>query len=190
MTTLDEVLEQWIPYRLQAIKTFQFAWEWVGKAGGQRDLQVVVDGRPVLNGNVAAIANPMLEIGLVHARSLLEFLGLGVSKGRLVQIEKRWPGDIAIEHYSTPQGALTKVRPDFALASYEGPRVEAEGALIAIIEAANKFVGHVTDGAFTQPWTDRHLDIACRGIPVLLQNHLYSKLDRLIPDPPIGIKTS
>jgi hypothetical protein len=81
MMTLDEVLNQWIRYRLQAIETLQFAWEWVGESEQQRQVDIVVDGRSKLRGNVALIANPMIEIGLVHARALLEFLGLGIAKG-------------------------------------------------------------------------------------------------------------
>jgi hypothetical protein len=186
--SLDDVLEQWIPYRLQTIKTFQFAWNWVGDGDGQRELHVVMDGRAVIQGNVAALANPMLEIGLIHARALLEFLGLCTVKGRLAQVQKRRDGDITIEGYSTLECPLAMVSPGEALAIYEGPREEAESALVSIFETANKLVGHITDGTFSQVWTDRHLDIACRGIPALLQAYLYSKLGRDVPDPPIGVK--
>ena len=186
--SLDDVLEQWIPYRLQAIKTFQFAWNWVGDSDGQRELHVVMGDRTVIQGNVAALANPMLEIGLIHARALLEFLGLCTVKGRLAQVQNRRHGDITIEGYSTLECPLVMVSPSEALAIYEGPREEAESALISIFETANKLVGHITDGAFSQVWTDRHLDIACRGIPALLQAYLYSKLGRDVPDPPIGVR--
>jgi len=29
MISVEEILERWIPYRLQAIETLQFAWEWI-----------------------------------------------------------------------------------------------------------------------------------------------------------------
>ncbi len=76
MMTLDDVLERWIPYRLQAIETLKFAWELTAnEAGRPRRLEVLVDGRVKLRGNVAAIANPMIEAGVIHARALLVFMG-------------------------------------------------------------------------------------------------------------------
>ena len=138
MLTLDDVLERWIPYRLQAIKTLRFAWDWLGESDEPRAVQVLVEGKPVLQCNVAAIANPMLEAGIVHARSLLTFLGLEVRNGRLGQVHRRFPGDIGIEHYSTAGQRLTMVSPDQVYAAYDGPREQAEHAIVAIFEFANK----------------------------------------------------
>jgi hypothetical protein len=184
MMELNDVLEKWIPYRLQAIETLQFAWGLLNESEEPREICVVIDGRPKIRGNVASIANPMIESGVIHARALLEFLGLCAREGRLAQIKKRKAGDIAVEHFSTPNYPLTMAHPDHALAAYPGPREEAEGALIAIFELANKGLAHITDGALSGEWTDRHLDIACRGIPVLIHNHLYAKLGRSIPRAP------
>ena len=177
----DELLEVWIPYKLQAIETLQLAWGWLSETDKPRVMHVVVDGESKLSGNMALVANPFIEVGLIHARSLLEFLGLRAEKGRLVQIPKRKSDDIAVEHFSTPQYPLTKVHPDAALAAYPGPKEDAEGALVAIFELANKGLAHITTETFTQEWTEQHLDIACRGIPVLIHNHLYAKLGRNVP---------
>ena len=182
--THDEILEHWIPYRLQAIETLQFAWALVNETSDVRDLKVLINGKPRLRGNVATIANPMIEVGFIHARALLEFLGLCAIKGQLAQIKRRVSGDIAIENFSTSRGPLPMVHPDHALAAYPGSKAEAEAALVSIFELANKVLAHITDSSFSQPWTDQHLDIACRGIPVLLHNHLYSKLGRNIPKAP------
>lgn len=187
MMTLDEISERWIPYRLQAIDTLQFAWDWVGECEEPRQVEVIADGKVKIRGNVAAIANPMIEVGIIHARALLEFLGLCVKNGRLAQVRKRRPDDIAIEHFSTPTTPLCIVTPSEALYAYPGPKEEAEQALVAIFEWANKFVGHLTTGALSGEFTDQHLDIACRGIPVLLHNHLYAKLGRAIPAPPSAV---
>ncbi len=187
MISLDEILERWIPYRLQAIETLQFAWDWIVESDAPREVVVLVDGHKKLQGNVAAIANPMIEIGFIHARALLEFLGLNAHRGRLVQITKRRPGDVAVEHYSTPTKPLSKASPASALAAYPGPREEAEGALVSIFELTNKLAAHITDGLCSERWTDKHLDIACRGIPVLVHNHLYAKLDRPAPVAPQAI---
>jgi len=184
MISLEEILERWIPYRLHAIETLQFAWSWIGESDVPRQVVVLVDGSKKLQGNVAAIANPMIEIGFIHARALLEFLGLSAHRGRLVQITKRHAGDVAVEHYSTPARPLSKASPASALAAYPGPREDAEGALVSIFELTNKLAAHITDGVCSELWTDNHLDIACRGIPVLVHNHLYAKLGRPAPAAP------
>ena len=82
---------------------------------------------------------------------------------------------------STPQFLLQRLDPKDALAAYSGPREEAEGALISIFEVANKLMAHITDGTLSDEWTDRHLDIACRGIPALVESHLYTKLGMTVP---------
>ena len=187
MLTLDDVLERLIPYRLQAIETLLFAWDWLGESEDPRAVQVLVEGKPVLGCNVAAIANSMIEAGVIHARALLEFLGLAVRNGRLGQVPRRFPGDIGIEHYSTAGQGLAMVSPEQVYAAYDGPREDAENAIVAIFEFANKGMAHITDGVLSGAWTDRHLDIACRGIPVLLNNHLYAKLGRTVPPAPSAI---
>jgi len=184
MMTPDEILERWIPYRLQAIETLQFAWALANETSEVRELEVLIDGKLRLRGNVATIANPMIEVGFIHARALLEFLGLCAIKGQLAQIKRRVPGDIAIESFSTSRGPLPMVHPDHALAAYPGQKADAEAALVSIFELASKGLAHITDSSFSQSWTDQHLDIACRGIPALLHNHLYSKLGRNIPKAP------
>jgi hypothetical protein len=189
MMTLDEVLNQWIPYRLQAIETLQFAWEWIGESEEPRQVEVIVDGKVKLRGNVAAIANPMIEVGIIHARALLEFLGLCTKDGKLSQVRKRRPDDIAVEQFSTPAMPLSIVTPSDALSAYPGPKEEAEKALVAIFEWANKGLAHLTTGVLSDKYTDQHLDIACRGIPVLLHNHLYAKLGKVVPKPPSAVSS-
>ena len=188
--TLDDVLNLWIPYRLQTLDTLQFAWRWIEESDSLRRVEVFEEGRLRLQGNVAAIANPMIEVGIIHARSLLEFLGLCATNGRLSQIKKRRPDDIAVEHFSTPKAPLSIVTPDAALSAYQGPRKEAEMALVAIFEFANKGLAHLTTETLSAEYTDQHLDIACRGIPVLLHNHLYAKLGKQIPHPPSAVSTN
>lgn len=185
--TLDDVLNKWIPYRLQAIETLQFAWEWAGESDVPHQVYVVADDKIKLRGNVAAIANPMIEAGIIHARALLEFLGLCANNGRLSRIRNRRPDDIAVEQYSTPAIPLSIVAPRDALSAYPGPKEDAEMALVAIIEWANKGLAHLTTGVLSDTYTDQHLDIACRGIPVLLYNHLYAKLGMVIPRPPSAV---
>ena len=182
MMTRDEVLNKWIPYRLQSITTLQFAWEWMGESEQKRQVDVVVDGKLKFSGNVAAIANPMIEVGLIHARVLLEFLGLATKNGKLIQANRR-KDDIAVEHYSTPEIVLSMVTPSEVFSAYPGSKEEAEQALVAIFEWTNKGLAHLTTGVLSHDYTEQHLDIACRGIRALVHNHLYAKLGRDVPEP-------
>jgi hypothetical protein len=187
MMTLNDVLERWIPYRVQAIETLEFAWNWTGEHAQPQEVLVLVEGKVKLRGNVASIANPMIEAGFIHARALLEFLGLCVRKGRLAQVERRQPDDIAVEHFSSAEFPIEKATPEEALAAYPGAAVEAEEALIAIFELANKGMAHVTAGVAPGKYTEQHLITACRGIPVLVHNHLYAKLGRSMPKAPEAV---
>ena len=132
MITREEMLNQWIPYRLQAIETLQFAWQWISESDSPRQVDVLVDGKLKLRGNVASIANPMIEAGIIHARALLEFLGLCAVNGKLGQVQRRRPDDVAVEHFSTEEFPLSIVDPNAALSAYPGPREDAEQALVNI----------------------------------------------------------
>lgn len=180
MFTLDEILKRWIPYRLDAIESLRWAWA-LAEAGQDAKLEVHVDGRCRLNGNVAAIANPMIEAGFIHARALLEFLGLAVTReGRLCAVNRR-PGDVAVEAFSTPEVTLQRATPASVAAAYPGPREEAEESLVALFQTSNRWLAHVTDGTTSKKWTDHHIDVALRGIPVLVHNHLYAPLGLDLP---------
>jgi hypothetical protein len=158
----------------------------INESGEQRQVELTVDGKLQLKGNVAAIANPMIEVGLIHARALLEFLGLGVRDGKLIPARRRHD-DIAVEQFSTPNVRLTMVTPSDVFAAYPGPQEEAERALVAIFEWTNKGLAHLTTGGFSHNYTEQHLDLACRGIRALLHNYLYAKLGREMPAPPSTI---
>lgn len=125
----------------------------------------------------------MIEVGLIHARALLEFLGLGSKDGKLTQARRR-KDDIAVEQFSTPSIVISIVTPGDVFDSYPRPKEDAEQALVAIFEWTNKGLAHFTTGKLSGNYTDEHLSIACRGIRALLLKHLYAKLGREIPPPP------
>lgn len=179
----EEVLTVWIPYRLQAIQTMWWAYNKLHDLPPPRELQVFVDGKQLIQGNASAVLNPMVEAGFIHARCLLEFLGLRVEKGKLVTIGNRRADDIAIEHFAANGMALGKVSPDAALSAYTGPKDRGERALVAIFDLANKGLAHFTSTS-SDGYNSLDLEIACKGIPVLVQNHLYTKLHMPVPSAP------
>lgn len=117
----NEILYEWIPYRLQSIDSMMWAYNIHDVLSLLREMEVFVDGKKILQGNVNALLNPMIEVGFIHARSLLEFLGLNAQKGKLVAAKNRRRDDIAIEHFETNGMALKKVTPAAALDTYNGP---------------------------------------------------------------------
>ncbi|GAB2547860.1 hypothetical protein [Rhodanobacter koreensis] len=179
-----EVLNVWIPYRLQAIDTMLWAYNKLYDLSSPRIMEVVVNGEVILRGDASAILNPMIEVGFVHARSLLEFLGLAAKQGKLVAKGNRLPDDIAIEHYSVNGVTLEMVAPSSALDDYKGGKRErGERALLAIFELTNKGLAHLSS-EFPDGYTSVDLEIACKGIRALIGNHLYAKLGMQMPGPP------
>jgi hypothetical protein len=182
MMHLDNVLKEWIPYRLESLRTFLAVWELVNETNQQREVQILVDGKPRFVGNVAMIANPICEIGLIHARSLLEFLGLNLVKGELKTRErKRNTDDIAIEHFKANGITLERRKPEDVLRDYSGDPDDAKAAFMAIFEWANKGIAHITEQRLSREYTEDHLRIALSGIEHLVSKHLYIKLGMTIP---------
>ncbi|WP_157649267.1 hypothetical protein [Burkholderia ubonensis] len=179
----NEILYKWIPYRLQSIDSMMWAYNIHDELSSPREMEIFVDGKKILQGNVNALLNPMIEVGFIHARSLLEFLGLNAEKGKLVAAKNRRRDDIAIEHFEANGAALEKVTPAAALKTYNGPQSEAERSLVSIFELANKGLTHLSN-AFPTQYTNVDLDIAHRGIRTLLHNNLYAKFGMQIPEPP------
>lgn len=179
----DALLYELIPYRLQAVDTLIWAYDRSYDFSPPHSLVVAVDGVAILNGNTSAVFNPMIEAGFIHARCLLEFLGLCAKSGRLAAIERRRPDDVGIEHFATRDGhPLEPVSPARALAAYDGNQGEAERALVAIFQLANKGLAHLSSwGSPTSGYTDKELRIACRGIPALIKNNLYIPLGLEMP---------
>ena len=79
MTTRDDVLNEVIPHRLDAIATLNLLTRLRMKWGAPKAMEVYFAGELQITGNSSAFANPVVEAGLIPCRALLEFVGLGVS---------------------------------------------------------------------------------------------------------------
>jgi hypothetical protein len=77
---LDRLLNEIIPYRMQAVDTLILATRLATTWPRPPPLEIYVDGKLQVEGNLYAFTNPAIEVGLVHCRALLEFLGLGAKK--------------------------------------------------------------------------------------------------------------
>ena len=181
---LDRLLNEIMPYRMQAVATLNLAtclrMKW---ADHPQPLEIHVNGKLQVEGNLHAFTNPAIEAGLVHCRALLEFLGLTANKsGRIVNINRRRPGDIGIEHFSNASGHLSTVNPDTVLSRYDGSKEEAEKALLAVFQITNKGIAHVTEDIKDNPDHGKLIEIASRGVPSLVVSYLYTPLGLPAPD--------
>jgi hypothetical protein len=182
----DRLLHEILPHRMQAVDTLNLATRYAMKwADYPPPLQIHVDGKLQIEGNLYAFTNPAIEAGLVHCRALLEFLGLAVSKSdRIVNVKRsnRRASDIGIEHFSNATGHLSMVNPVAALGQYPGGKEEAEQALLAVFQITNKGIAHVTEDIKDNPDHGRLIEIASRGVPSLVVSYLYTPLGLAAPD--------
>jgi hypothetical protein len=170
-------LHELIPYRMQAANILNCALKLRARWREAPVMTLYVNGKQIMEGNLNAFTNPAIEAGLVHCRALLEFLGLHNKNGTLCNIEKRRRGDdVGIEHFKNADGYLKMIDPEAALKHHDGPRAEAEKALLAVFNIANKGVAHVTQALKEHPDDARLVEIASRGIPALVVSYLYTPL--------------
>jgi hypothetical protein len=176
--TLQHYLDTTLPYRLHALHAFEVALHLVAEFPSGAELECVFNGKPKIKGRSTAITNPTIEMGIIHSRVLLDFLGLkATSKTQLVTAKKRMPTDICIESFD-----LDKITIKQVLASCNGNQVVAESAIAITLSAANKLVAHSTDIIkIDNNSIDSHL-ITCKAIPVLFNLYFYQKLGLPMPN--------
>lgn len=163
-----------LEYRLKAVSIghlalrYSVAWEDVPS------IQISFDGKQVIEGKATAFTNGAIESAIVHARALLEFLGLGgKSQTELMERANRNKNDdIGIENFL----GLSKLSVQRAVQPYPGPKAEAENALAYLIYLANKGLAHTTSSFTKRDRGSELLDIAFRGVPTLMVNNFYVPL--------------
>jgi hypothetical protein len=163
-----------IEYRMRAVAIGHVALQFSSAREHVPAVQIYFDGKQVIEGRATAFTNGAIEAAIVHCRALLEFLGLGgKSQTELSERPARTrPDDQGVEHFD----GLSKVSVDAAIRSYPGPRHEAEAALAYVIYLANKGLAHTTS-SFTKHDRGSHLlEVAFRGVPVLVVNNFYVPL--------------
>lgn len=151
-------------------------------------IAVHIDGKLMLEGNLNAITNPMLEVGLIHCRALIEFLGLRDERGSLSQIKKRRPTDVGIEHFENDRGPLIMLPPGIAVSRYGGDADEAERALLAVFRLTNKGLAHSTAEVIEDSADFDLIEIASLGVPALMVSYFYTPLGLPCPDPRISTR--
>lgn len=171
-----------LDHRMQSVASLNWALGIRSQWDMAPPISVHIGGKLRLEGNLNAITNPMLEVGLVHCRALLEFLGLCDKAGSLSQIDKRRSSDVGIENFSNASGPLKKVTPEIAVSRYGGDQAEAEAALLKVFHLTNKGLAHSTTGMIDDPADADLIEIASRGVPSLVVSYFYTPLGLPRPD--------
>lgn len=171
-----------LDHRMQSVASLNWALATRSQWAAAPPIAVHIDGKLTLEGNLNAITNPMLEVGLVHCRALLEFLGLCDEKGSLSQIKKRRASDIGVEQFKNAGGPLPMLSPEIAVSRYGGGPAAAERALLRVFRLTNKGLAHSTDGMVEDQADFELIEIASVGVPSLMVSYFYTPLGLPRPD--------
>lgn len=183
----QDVLSRFIPNSLAAVEVLNLALRLRDTWEDAPSVKLLINDVLVIEGNSNAFTNPAIEAGVIHCRSLLEFLGLSMAKGSVLSspTRPRRPDDIGIEHFANEKGPLALVSPAQAISHYPGPAVEAEQALLSVFRIANKGLAHLTSAFLPAHEDARLLEIASRGVPALVVSYLYTPLGLHPPAPQV-----
>ncbi|AMO23926.1 hypothetical protein UC35_14970 [Ramlibacter tataouinensis] len=173
----DDLLLRVLPYRLNALDIMVLVLNHAAAWGGERPMEVHVNGKLKFTGNTNFLINPVIEAGILHTRALLEFLGLRVTKRmRLAEVKKRRAADDAgIERLVVAGVRLKMVSVLKVLYEFPGSVTEdpagVEDLLVGALVSANKGVAHLTD-----PYDPVHLVVIRQAALLtrqLVDEHVY-----------------
>jgi hypothetical protein len=164
-----------LEYRMRAVAvghlalTKSLAWDHTPS------IEILFDGELIIEGEATAFTNAAIEAAIIHSRALLEFLGLlGKSQTQLKELllPRRMEDDAGIEQFK----GLVTLSIQNAVQSYPGASAEAEASLAYVIYLANKGIAHTTSIFTKHDQGSALLEIAFRGVPILVINSFYSPL--------------
>jgi hypothetical protein len=186
MDSIDYLTRQLL-HRLDALSIaalmlkFRLKWE------EPKPMQIYVEGELRFEGLTTMLTNSTVENGVLHARALLEFVGLKAREGRLVQIDpkSRNSDDAAIEELVGPEGTLPLVSLADVGAIHPADTEGALSALANLIMAAHKGLAHASASYFSNPVDAREVLLALQLTEQIVERHVYYPLGKVRPPPPI-----
>ena len=184
---VSDYLNRLIPHRLDALAIaelmlkFQLSWE------EPKQMQIMVDGQLQFDGLTSMFTNPILEVGILNVRGLMEFVGLKAVGTALLPLNprNRRDDDVGIEMFSTPSGPLPLVTPEDVGAENPQDPLAAKAAVALTIDAANKRLAHFTEAYLSSPVAARHVQLACEVTQRIFERHFYLPLGSRRPAAPI-----
>lgn len=181
MTAPGADLLNMLAYRMEAIAIGHLALRLHMSWKVVPSMEIYVDGKHVIEGKATGFTNAAIESAIIHSRAVLEFLGLMYSKKSPTAISERPTRTGADDHGVEKFAGLSMLTRAKALAAYPGASAEAEQALLLIFHLANKGLAHNTMSFNRESGDARLLEIAFRGVPVLLVNGFYAPLGMAPP---------
>ena len=183
----EDYLGRLLPHRLDALAIavlmlkFRMQWE------EPKPMQIYVDQKLQFEGMTTMFTNPALEVGVLHARALLEFMGLKAASGVLIQVvpNSRQRDDAAIEKLIGPAGPLPLVTPEEAGAIHKNDPEGARQALAQTIVAGHKGLAHSSATYFSRPVHADSILLALQVTQQLIEHYVYFPLGRQRPQVPI-----
>jgi hypothetical protein len=174
--SLDEILSTWLPLRMHAINNAAWAMDMQTRIIGSEEARLSIGDNLNYKSYVGNFLLPVYESGFVHGRALLEFVGLQAKNGKLIQIKRRRPSDIAIENYYVNGNPLAMVTPAEICAFINIPDPVVEWALVGIIENTNRLLSHVTSGEALAMAMHGQVRCAFEELPKVIKMFFYEKL--------------
>ena len=186
MHSKEEFIKIVLPYRMKAIDVFRVALNLELSFEKPKNMKMYFDNKLTVTGLSTAWTNPVIESGIMHCRACLEFLGLKEDPKNPLKLKSR--DGKRLDDFGIEDWGFECITPEQAVKPYEGPNEEAEKALASVIHCANKGIAHATASQLIVD-EDRGLyEIAARGVPSLLIDHLYLPLGLDPPNYKIGAK--
>ena len=172
---LVDYVNDHIPYRMQAIDGLRWACEIIKNKQRTEFVQLLIDGNVAASSNsYRFVTNPMVEVGSIYCRVLLEFLGIGLNNKRDELKEKTHESmksdDITITSFGLQRLTINQVV-DIPISSPD----ELRQAYIYTILTADKAVAHLTFGP-NLPQNINILSICSKAVPYLICKYLYEEL--------------
>jgi hypothetical protein len=185
---LEYTREVLILHKLRSVAAMNLAARYLLLWGKPVPMEIHFNGKIHIEGLSTAFTNPTIEAGMTHARSLLEFMGLTLIKGEIknIKLPRRDKSDIGIENYENAAGPLPLVTPEAAYSAYSGKRSDAVNSLLTVLQSTNKGLAHITSNVKESQAEIHLIEIASRGIDVLMANHFYLPLGLTPPDTSIA----
>lgn len=180
---IDEI----IPYKLKAVHQLELALhryiKWV-ENDCRPKIEIKFDDQVSIIGNVNAYINPVLESGVLHIRSLLEFMGISYDRknDKLVNSKNRKADDIGIEMFKINGKTLTMIDLGGLKSEMTEKADEIFESLKFVIYLTNKFAAHITGEINKDKKTLDKILWASQSTPIIVGNHFYIDAGLPVPD--------
>lgn len=165
-----------LEYRIRAVAIGHLALRYSMTWDEVPSMTVYFDDVQVMEGSATGFTNGAIESAVIHCRALLEFMGLGAGATattlRELTSSRRREDDDGVEFID----GLNRVTIAEAVASYAGEEQEAQAALAFVAHIANKGLAHMSRSFSKHDAGARLLEIAFRGVPILVCNKVYVRL--------------